>query len=146
MNRSPQCGVNFVPGIFFSLKTATLDIAFILNKRIAQTRASGSTKKGGHWGSPCALLALHTMRLLLLAALFSCSCVRGGCEPRLWTSGLSWARRDTSRCSRMRSLRRTRCTEGINLSWPPSLSLTKLMRFRWRCLCVRISFPVRWDF
>ncbi|KTG35577.1 hypothetical protein cypCar_00001787 [Cyprinus carpio] len=68
-------------------KTATLDIALIFNKRTAQTRASGSTKKEGHWDSPCALLALHTMRLLLLAALFSCSCVRGGCEPKIVNIG-----------------------------------------------------------
>uniref|UniRef100_A0A8B9K0R6 Glutamate receptor, ionotropic, N-methyl D-aspartate 1a n=1 Tax=Astyanax mexicanus TaxID=7994 RepID=A0A8B9K0R6_ASTMX len=30
---------------------------------------------------------LHTMRLLLLAALFSCSCVRGGCEPKVVNIG-----------------------------------------------------------
>uniref|UniRef100_A0A8C1QTS6 Glutamate receptor n=1 Tax=Cyprinus carpio TaxID=7962 RepID=A0A8C1QTS6_CYPCA len=30
---------------------------------------------------------LHTMRLLLLAALFSCSCVRGGCEPKIVNIG-----------------------------------------------------------
>lgn len=76
--------VHFATGI---LKIATLDIAFNLLNRIAPTRASGSDNRRGYWGSPCALLALHTMRLLLLAALFSCSCVRGGCEPKIVNIG-----------------------------------------------------------
>ncbi|TRY95149.1 hypothetical protein DNTS_003855 [Danionella cerebrum] len=58
-----------------------------MNDASPQRLAPARGRKAGHRGSPCALLAQHTMRLLLLAALFSCSCVRGGCEPKIVNIG-----------------------------------------------------------
>lgn len=46
------------------------------------TDSSGRSNRG----ALCALLA-HTMRLFLLAVFFSCSCVRGGCEPKIVNIG-----------------------------------------------------------
>lgn len=64
-------------------------------------------------------------------------------NPRLWISGLFWARRDMNKCSKTLSLKPTIYTAKISSRWTLFQSPISQTPSRWHSPCVRISSLTR---